>query len=578
VDFSNIQASEEFLRDDRFFDESQSSRGPAPAIRTFDASEHASWTETSGAAEAGMGERGLPANGKVQSEKAPAGAAEQPAQAQAGSPARDKVESSDKVEASVEIADEEPLFKSFFEPSSDRVPLAILVIVVVMALVIGFGFFAISKKWLVLPGLSFAGKAAPKTILRINGSNMIGDNLMPALAVAFLDAQGATNVHTVAGNEPNEKMVLGVLPGTTVPSVIDIAEGSSAKAFSCLAENICDLGMAARRITPAEEGTLKALGGAITPENVHILGANGAAVLVNPSNPIRELPEDKIIKILTGETTKWPYTGSSDRLIKIYALDDKLGSQDTASALLLGGKLLAPLAQRLDSSEAVSDAVAADPNGIGVVDLPFVRNAKVLAVSAQDTPALLPTRLTVATEEYWFTQHFYLYAREGAANPFTKPFIEFVLARRGQDLVGTNGFIAQVAAVEAATASPYAPQEMRKFTAHAQRLNMDFRFPENLDETGGDVQADLDRIASAITDLKISADKIMLFGFSDNGASPKENFARSLAGAKMLAAKLASRGLAPKVVKGYGPVLPVAPNDTEEGRRHNRRVEIWVKE
>jgi outer membrane protein OmpA-like peptidoglycan-associated protein len=30
-------------------------------------------------------------------------------------------------------------------------------------------------------------------------------------------------------------------------------------------------------------------------------------------------------------------------------------------------------------------------------------------------------------------------------------------------------------------------------------------------------------------------------------------------------------------VTGYGKALPVAPNDTEEGREQNRRVEVWLR-
>jgi phosphate transport system substrate-binding protein len=37
------------------------------------------------------------------------------------------------------------------------------------------------------------------------------------------------------------------------------------------------------------------------------------------------------------------------------------------------------------------------------------------------------------------------------------------------------------------------------------------------------------------------------------------------------------RGLTPTVVRGFGPDLPVASNDTDEGREKNRRVEIWLR-
>jgi len=584
VDFSNIRASEDFLRDARFDEDSQSSRPPAPAIRTFDASEHASWAEDPHDRESVWGKSSRPpSNGKLGSAgiespilETPNGETPkaEPTVRVAVEPIIEDVIREDVIHEDL-IA--EPMFKSFSESGSERVPMAILLVVIAMGVLIASGFFAVSKGWIVLPGLSLNTKIVPKTILRLTGSNTIGEDLMPALVEAFLRAQGATDVHAVAGGTQGEKFVQGVLPGSAVPSQIAIDSLNSAKAFTSLADNSGDIGMATRRINPAEAGALKSLGDTVSPEDEHVLGLNGLAVVVNPSNPLRELPEDKIVKILTGETTKWSTVGSSGGTIKVYAVDDKAGSYDTPSVSLLGGKPLARGAEELETSAAVSDAIAADPSGIGVVSMSFIRAAKPLAVSGQDARALLPSHLNVATGEYLLTRRLYLYTHGSTANKFTQPFIEFALSRFGQELVAKQGFVSQNIAVEPAAVPQNSPWEFRKLASQAQRLTTDFHFPENPEDASSSVQAELDRIANAIADLHIPGENLMLFGFSDNGASTKENLARSLAGAKMLEAKLVSRGIAPAVVRGYGPVLPVAPNDTEEGRRNNRRVEIWVK-
>jgi hypothetical protein len=108
---------------------------------------------------------------------------------------------------------------------------------------------------------AFAPREAPAApILRLAGSNTIGDTLGPSLAEAFLKDQGATEVRILPGANPQEKIVEGVLPGDTKASSITIAAHGSATAFTALAQNSCDIGMASRKIKPEEAAKLKSLG------------------------------------------------------------------------------------------------------------------------------------------------------------------------------------------------------------------------------------------------------------------------------------------------------------------------------
>jgi OOP family OmpA-OmpF porin len=71
--------------------------------------------------------------------------------------------------------------------------------------------------------------------------------------------------------------------------------------------------------------------------------------------------------------------------------------------------------------------------------------------------------------------------------------------------------------------------------------------------------------------------KIFVVGHTDNVGTLASNLTLSRQRAEaVVAALVANHGVAPSrlVADGVGPLAPVAPNDSEEGRQKNRRVEI----
>jgi phosphate transport system substrate-binding protein len=417
---------------------------------------------------------------------------------------------------------------------------------------------------------------ADNTILRLAGSNTIGDSMVPSLAEAFLKSQGAADVHVLPGANPQEKVVQGILPGNASPSFIVIAAHGSATAFTAMAESACDIGMASRRIKSDEAAKLEPLGDMTSAGNEHILGLDGIAVIVNASNPNSELHKDEIKRIFAGEITDWSQVGASHGAINVYARSDNSGTYDTFKSLVLDGTPLVVSARRFEDSNALSEAVSGDPNGIGFIGLPFVHNAKPIVISEKGTHGLLPNRLTVATEDYTLSRRLYLYTPSIPRNKFTQLFVEFALSKQGQDLVAADGFVAQSVKPETQEVSKAAPDDYKQLTKNAERLPLDFRFDTDKSGTDNKAQADLDRVVALIADGGGSKDKIMLFGFSDNAGSAEKSKATSLSQAKLIQNQLEQRGIQPKVVRGFGSSLPVASNDTDAGREKNRRVEIWM--
>ena len=70
--------------------------------------------------------------------------------------------------------------------------------------------------------------------------------------------------------------------------------------------------------------------------------------------------------------------------------------------------------------------------------------------------------------------------------------------------------------------------------------------------------------------------KVAIHGHTDNTGGVKTNMRLSQARAEAVKAYLMSRGIAGARIetKGFGPYQPIAPNDTPEGRRQNRRIEF----
>jgi phosphate transport system substrate-binding protein len=109
-------------------------------------------------------------------------------------------------------------------------------------------------------------------------------------------------------------------------------------------------------------------------------------------------------------------------------------------------------------------------------------------------------------------------------------------------------------------------------------VSLDFRFQPGKAAQDNKAEADLDRIVSLIADRGSAGAKILLFGFADSTGAPEVNEALSLDRAKVIEDQLVQRGVKPAAVKGFGSALPVASNDTDDGREKNRRVEIWIKD
>lgn len=425
-----------------------------------------------------------------------------------------------------------------------------------------------------------AAAAAPASILlRIHGSNTIGEKLGPALAEGYLKLKGATATQQ-KDLAADERQVIGQSGGSPARSAIEVFAHGSATAFKDLGAQAADLGMASRRIKPEEIAQLSALDGDLSsPSSEHVLGLDGVAVVVNPANPVQNLSIEQVGKLFSGQITDWSALGGPAGPVSIHARDDKSGTFDTFKALVLEPlnlKLLAT-AHRYESSTELSDAVAADPGGIGFIGLPYVRRSKVLGISAgAGNPPIVPTQFTVGTEDYPLSRRLYLYLPGKAPSKDAADFVEYALSDAGQDVVKQNGFVSQNPYTQKVADDANWPADYRQMVGSAERLSFDFRFESGTGNPDTKAQRDLGRLVEYLGKSG-RGHALLLAGFADNVGAAAANQQLSLERSKVVAAALQARGIDVLEVKGFGSAIPVAANDTPAGRERNRRVEVWLR-
>jgi glucose/mannose transport system substrate-binding protein len=143
--------------------------------------------------------------------------------------------------------------------------------------------------------------------------------------------------------------------------------------------------------------------------------------------------------------------------------------------------------------------------------------------------------------------------------------------------MGLLSFAGQTIKIENPEIPPRAPRQYVKEVSGAGRLSLNFHFlagTSKFDENGS---GDLDRLVELLADPNYQQRSLLLFGFSDSAGGAKKNTALSKERARAVADQLQMRGLKPSLVNGFGKDLPIASNDTEDGREKNRRVEVWLR-
>jgi phosphate transport system substrate-binding protein len=424
------------------------------------------------------------------------------------------------------------------------------------------------------------------TVLRIHGSNTIGARLMQGLVKAYMEHNNYRDVHV----EPTDKLdlvyVVGRLGATTAR--IEIVAHGSETGFPDLAAGIADIAMSSEKIDERHLKELAAMGDLSSRAGEHVIALDGVSVIVHALNRVSALSLAQLAAVVGGDVKDWSKVGGASGPIAVYARDDNSGTWRFFNDAVLQrfGRTLRSDARRFESSQELSDAVAQDPQGIGIIGLTYVGPNKVLGLSDQDVQARVPSVCTIKTEEYLLTRRLYLYTSTRMEGEVPR-FITFATSRQAWPIESEAGVMSldprPLLNCNAAGAVQHS-QAWRKLTRGARRLLVNFHFLPGSDRLDNEAYLSMDYFIPLLTSPGFGQkQKLVLIGYADGRGSARENQRlsedRATAVWKELSARLESAGLGGMLDRptGLGAQDFLATNDTPEGRERNRRVEVWLR-
>ncbi len=417
-------------------------------------------------------------------------------------------------------------------------------------------------------------------VFRIHGSNTIGSTLAPALVEGFLTQRGNKEIQTESAHGSVERRVGFLDSRSGRREFVEVHAHGSRTAFSGLRDGLCDIGMSSSRARESDVSELagKGIGNMRTPSCEIIAALDGLAVLVHPENPLSQLDRRAVAAIFEGKTTDWAEVGRErPGKINLHARDSNSGTFEFFQSVVLGNGSLAPDALRYQDSTELSRAVLADEDAIGFVALPYILDCKALAIGDDGTPALIPSRFTVATEDYALSRRLFFYVPASGMHPWARKFLEFATGPAGQDIVSRVGFVKQTPVVQPGLVPRNAPAEYQSLLENAERVSLNVRFSADTGALDSKAALDLGRLVDLMAVPENRGRELALAGFHEDTGDAAADLASSVQSASLVAAEIEKRGLKVRHVTGYGAALPVGSNNDPAGRWKNRRVEIWIR-
>ena len=214
--------------------------------------------------------------------------------------------------------------------------------------------------------------------------------------------------------------------------------GGTGVGISALLDQTTDIAMASRAIKFSEKMKAKAAGEDLAEVPI---AYDALAVVVHPSNPVKQLTRQQLEDIFRGKVTNWQQVGGDDRKIVVYSRETSSGTYEFFKESVLKNKNYMSSSLSMPATGAIIQSVSQTRGAIGYVGLAYVSpRIKTLAVSYDGQHYAAPTLENAINKTYPIVRPLYYYYNRKNAS-IVAPLLDFILSAAGQKIIKKSGYI-----------------------------------------------------------------------------------------------------------------------------------------
>jgi phosphate transport system substrate-binding protein len=211
---------------------------------------------------------------------------------------------------------------------------------------------------------------------------------------------------------------------------ITVAGGGSGAGINDAKAGTSNIGLSSRELTADE---LKEL----TP---YVVGQDGIAIIVHPSNPVGNLTAEQAKKIFLGEIKNWKDVGGNNAPIFVQTRETGSGTRSTLEEMLLAKEPVVETATPATSSALIKQAVAGQANAIGYDSIGFVDST----VKAVSLDGVASNAASVKSGSYLMGRDLFAVTK-GRPSGASAMFIDYLRTKDCQDnIVVKEGYISML--------------------------------------------------------------------------------------------------------------------------------------